>query len=177
MESNLQRKKLKIIMTGSIETITHQTLPGLPNGKITVSKYIVTPSGNKVSKEAVIYGSQNIVLQGNVIVEKDCMIRGNCVIRPPFKHYTKGFAFFPMSIGAYSYIGENSIINSNQIGNYVEIGKDVILGKRTIIRDCVVIEDGVVLPDDTHIPPFTRVKKPFLQVHNDVGYTFKNTME
>lgn len=59
----------------------------------------------------------------------------------------------------------------------MEIGRDVVLGKRTIIRDCVIIEDGVVLPDDTHIPPFTRVKKQFVQVHNDVPYTFKNTME
>jgi len=155
-------------------------------------QYIKTPSKNKVSKEAIIFGSQNIVLQGHVIVEKKCLIRGdlaniridvhsiihqNVVIRPPLKYFTKGVAIFPLVIGSHTIIHENSIINSIQIGSYVEIGKNVILGKRTVIRDCVVVEDGVVLPDDTHIPPFTRVKAPFIQVPHDLPYSFKNTME
>ena len=175
----------------------HQYLPISPENQTGLvfydpAQYIITPSKNKVSKEAFIYGSQNIVLQGYVIVEKKCLIRGdlanirvdvhtiihqNVIVRPPLKYFTKGVAFFPMVIGTHTIIGENSVINSIQIGNYVEIGKNVILGKRTKIRDCVIIEDNVVLPDDTHIPPFTRVKAPFVQVHHDLNYSFKSVME
>ena len=137
-------------MTGSIETTpTHQTLSGLPTGHLTVSKYIVTPSGNKVSKEAVIYGSQNIVLQGNVIVEKDCMIRGdlahircdrhtiireNCVIRPPFKHYTKGFAFFPMSIGSYSYSAIINLCQALKILSFLDVFRMIFDRKIKIFK-------------------------------------------
>lgn len=62
-------------------------------------------SGNKVSKQTVLCGSQNIVLNGKVIIQSDAIIRGdlanvrigryciiskNAVIRPPFKKFSKG---------------------------------------------------------------------------------------
>ena len=117
------------------------TIPQLPGMqpeemKFDKSTYVVTHNGNKVSKNNAIFGSQQIVLQGTAIVQEGTMIRGdlgqikintgtvirkNCVIRPPIKHYTKGVAFFPMTIGSYTYIGESSIINSIHIGSYVAL--------------------------------------------------------
>lgn len=62
-------------------------------------------SGNKVSRQTVLCGSQNIVLHGKVIVQSDAIIRGDLanvktgrfciiskgsVIRPPFKKFSKG---------------------------------------------------------------------------------------
>lgn len=166
--------------------------PSLPQIKYNPEKFIVTPAKNKVSMEAIINGSANIVLQGYVIIREKCFIRGdlanirfdvntilmpNVMIRPPIKQYAKGVAFFPMIVGSNTIINENSIISSIQVGNYVWIGKNVILGKRTLIRDCVIIEDDVVLPPDTSVPPFTRVKAPCQMIYNDLGYSFKNVMQ
>lgn len=62
-------------------------------------------SGNKVSRQTVLCGSQNIVLHGKVIVQSDAIIRGdlanvrtgryciiskNAIIRPPFKKFSRG---------------------------------------------------------------------------------------
>lgn len=67
--------------------------------------YLFQASGNKVSRQTVLCGSQNIVLHGKVIVQSDAIIRGdlanvrigryciiskNVVIRPPFKKFSKG---------------------------------------------------------------------------------------
>jgi len=75
-------------------------------------EYIETASGNKVSRQSVLCGSQNIVLQGKAIIMADCMIRGDLanvrigrhcivskrtIIRPPFKKFSKGVAFFPLT--------------------------------------------------------------------------------
>ncbi|XP_023375861.1 dynactin subunit 5, partial [Pteropus vampyrus] len=63
-------------------------------------------SGNKVSRQSVLCGSQNIVLNGKTVVMNDCIIRGDLanvrvgrhcvvksrsVIRPPFKKFSKGY--------------------------------------------------------------------------------------
>jgi len=41
------------------------------------SNFIETQSGNKISRDTVLCGSQNIVLQGKTIVESKCIIRGD----------------------------------------------------------------------------------------------------
>jgi len=63
-------------------------------------------SGNKVSRNTVLCGSQNIVINGKSIVRDGVMIRGDLanvrigrqciieksvVIRPPFKRFSKGY--------------------------------------------------------------------------------------
>ncbi|XP_061938507.1 putative inorganic phosphate cotransporter isoform X4 [Apis cerana] len=69
------------------------------------AEYVETASGNKVSRQTVLCGSQNIVLHGKVIVQSDAIIRGdlanvrtgryciiskNAIIRPPFKKFSRG---------------------------------------------------------------------------------------
>ncbi|KAH1020218.1 hypothetical protein HUJ04_009923 [Dendroctonus ponderosae] len=134
-------------------------------------EYVETASGNKVCRQTVLCGSQNIILQGKVIIQADAIIRGDlanvktgrdciiskeAVLRPPYKKFSKGVAFFPLSIGDNVFIGEKTLINAAQIGSYVHIGKNCVIGRRCILRDCCVIEDNSVLAPETVVPPFSR---------------------
>uniref|UniRef100_H2Z0P8 Dynactin subunit 5 n=1 Tax=Ciona savignyi TaxID=51511 RepID=H2Z0P8_CIOSA len=131
--------------------------------------YIETATGNKVSRQSVLCGSQNIVLNGKTIVQSDCIIRGDLanvrvgrhcvvksrtVIRPPFKKFSKGAAFFPCVIGDHVYIDEGSVVNAAQIGSYVHIGKNCVIGRRCVLKDCCQIADNTVVPPETVVPPF-----------------------
>ena len=143
-------------------------LPDLPFNK---AEYIETASGNRVSRQSVLCGSQNIILNGKNIVQSEAIIRGDlanvrvgrhcvisskAVIRPPFKKFSKGVAFFPMQIGDHVFIGEGSVINAAIVNSYVYIGKNCVIGRRCTIRDCCYIEDGTILPPETVVPAFSR---------------------
>ncbi|XP_047001341.1 uncharacterized protein LOC124618910 [Schistocerca americana] len=135
------------------------------------SEYVETASGNKVSRQTVLCGSQNIVLSGKVIVQSDAIIRGDlanvragrhciiskhAVIRPPFKKFSKGVAFFPIHMGDHVFVGERSVVNAANVGSYVYIGKNCVIGRRCVLKDCCMIEDDTVLPPETVVPSFTR---------------------
>ena len=45
------------------------------------------------------------------------------MIRPPFKKFMKGVAFFPLHIGDHVFIEEDCVVNAAQVGSYVHIGK------------------------------------------------------
>lgn len=142
----------------------------LPEMRYDVTEYIETASGNKVSRQSVLCGSQNIVLNGKTVIMSDCIIRGDlanvrigrhcvisskAVIRPPFKKFSKGVAFFPLHIGDHVFIGEDSVINAAQVGSFVHVGKNCVIGRRSILKDCCAIADNTVLPPETVVPPFT----------------------
>jgi len=133
------------------------------------NEYIETASGNKVCRKSVLCGSQNIMLHGKTIIQSDCVVRGDlanvkigrhcvisskAVIRPPFKKFTKGVAFLPMTIGDHVYIGEDSVVNAASIGSYVYIGKNCVIGRHCILKDCCCICDNTVLPQGTVVPAF-----------------------
>lgn len=136
------------------------------------ANYIVTSSGNKVCRQSVLCGSQNIMLSGKTIIQSDCVIRGDlasvkigrhCVIspksiiRPPFKRYPKGYAFFAMQIGDHVFVGENSVVNALFIGPYVHIGKNCVIGRHSVLKDCCSIADNTILPPGTMVPCFSKV--------------------
>ena len=115
-----------------------------------------------MSRQSVLCGSQNIILNGKNIVQSEAIIRGDlanvrvgrhcvisskAVIRPPFKKFSKGVAFFPLQvytgysfltgysiidlqIGDHVYIGEGSVINAAVVNSYVYIGKNCVIGRR-----------------------------------------------
>lgn len=104
--------------------------------------FCLQASGNKVCRKTVLCGSQNIVLNGKVIVQSGAIIRGdlanvrcgrycvigkNSVIRPPYKQFSKGIAFFPMHIGDHVFIGEGAVVAAATIGSFVYIGKNAII--------------------------------------------------
>ena len=71
-----------------------------------VNYILFQASGNRVSRQSVLCGSQNIILNGKNVVQSEAIIRGdlanvrigrNCIIsskaiiRPPFKKFSKGY--------------------------------------------------------------------------------------
>ncbi|RZC43146.1 dynactin subunit 5 [Asbolus verrucosus] len=135
--------------------------------------YVETASGNKVCRQTVLCGSQNIILQGKVIVQSEAIIRGDlanvrtgryciiskeAVIRPPYKKFSKGVAFFPLTMGDHVFVGERSVVSAAVVGSYVYIGKNCVIGRRCILKDCCVIEDNTILAPETVVPPFTRCR-------------------
>ena len=127
--------------------------------------------GNKVCRRSIMCGSQNIVLQGKTIVMADCIVRGDlaavkigkncvigerCVIRPPFKKFAKGVAFFPMQIGDHVFIEDECVINAASIGSFVHIGRNSVIGRRCIIMDCSYILPNSVIPPETVIPSYSK---------------------
>ncbi|XP_044308556.1 dynactin subunit 5 isoform X2 [Varanus komodoensis] len=121
------------------------------------SEYIETASGNKVSRQSVLCGSQNIVLNGKTIVMNDCIIRGDLanvrvgrhcvvksrsVIRPPFKKFSKGVAFFPLHIGDHVFIEEDCVVNAAQIGSYVHIGKNCVIVRSPVCPEGLLQNPG-----------------------------------
>lgn len=90
----------------------------------------------------------------SVKIGRHCIIGSKSVIRPPFKTFTKGVAFLPMTIGDHVFIGEDSVVNAASIGSYVYIGKDCVIGKHCVLKDCCCITDGSVLPQGTVVASF-----------------------
>nr|XP_056722288.1 dynactin subunit 5 isoform X2 [Euleptes europaea] len=91
----------------------------------------------------------------NVRVGRHCVVKSRSVIRPPFKKFSKGVAFFPLHIGDHVFIEEDCVVNAAQIGSYVHIGKNCVIGRRCVLKDCCRILDNTVLPPETVVPPFT----------------------
>ncbi|CAN8002422.1 unnamed protein product [Ixodes hexagonus] len=131
--------------------------------------YIETASGNKVSRNSVLCGSHNIVLNGKTIIQSKSIIRGDLanvrigrhcvissgsVIRPPFKKFSKGVAFFPLQIGDHVFIDEGSVVNAAHVGSFVFIGKNCVIGRRCVLKDCCMVADNTVLAPETVVPAF-----------------------
>ncbi|CAK0844208.1 unnamed protein product [Prorocentrum cordatum] len=132
--------------------------------------YIQTASGNKVSRQSILCGSQNISLAGKSIVKPGVVLRGDLqllrigkfviigegsVLRPSYKKYKGNFSFFPMTVGDHVTIGARSIISAAQIGSCVSIGEDCVISKRCMVKENSVVLPGTVLPPDTVVPPLT----------------------
>ncbi|KAK9388744.1 trimeric LpxA-like protein [Lipomyces mesembrius] len=151
----------------------------------TRGEYIETESGNRISRKAVILGSQHILLGGRSTILPECVVRGDLhrpssasststaaasvnigrysflekgvVIKPPFKFYKGSLVYYPLKMGNFVSIGANSVIEAATIGSYVKIGSNCVVGKFAIIKDCVLVLDGTVIPSTACIPPFAVV--------------------
>ncbi|MEE6480838.1 hypothetical protein FKM82_012680 [Ascaphus truei] len=111
---------------------------------------------NKESSVTIIMN--DCIIRGdlaNVRVGRHCVVKSRSVIRPPFKKFSKGVAFFPLHIGDHVFIEEDCVVNAAQIGSYVHIGKNCVIGRRCVLKDCCKILDNTVLPPETVVPPFT----------------------
>jgi dynactin-5 len=134
------------------------------------SAYIETAKANKISRSCVLCGSQNIILHGKAIIQSGAVIRGDlaqvrigrycilrkdCVLRPPYKALQRGFAFYPMQVGTNVIIGEGSVVEAASVGSNVRIGAGCVVARRCILKDCCVLLDDTVLAPDTVVPPFS----------------------
>jgi hypothetical protein len=79
--------------------------------------------------------SKTVVLQDCIVrgdlcgvkIGRHCIIGERVVIRPPFKKFQAGLAFFPIHIGDYVVIEDDCVINASTIGSYVHIGKGSVI--------------------------------------------------
>lgn len=102
-----------------------------------------------IQTEAIIRGDL-----ANVRIGRHCVIGQRSVIRPPFKKFSKGVAFFPLQIGDHVFIDEDSVVNAASIGSYVYIGKNCVIGRRSVLKDCCMVADNTVLAPETVVPAF-----------------------
>lgn len=118
-------------------------------------------SGNKVSRQTVLCGSQNIILNGKVIVQTGAIIRGDlanvktgrycvigkkAVIRPPYKQFNTGLVVSNIISAPICfknilyrlaffplYIGEHVYIGEGAIVSAAAVGSYVYIGKNAVI--------------------------------------------
>lgn len=142
-------------------------------------QYIVTSTGNIVSRRANIFKAQSVEIpNGRCIIEDDVIIRGDLaavqinkyslidsrsVLRPCFVTTVssttgqKLLKFVPQTIGSHCYIGKDCLVESAVIGIGCIIEDNCILSKRSILKDYVLVVRGSVVPSDMVIPPFSIV--------------------
>lgn len=149
-----------------------------PEIEVSSEDYIVTSTGNIISRKASICKPQAVeiplgrcIICPDVIVRGDlaavqlnryCLIGSRTVLHPCYTTTTssagaKTLKFVPQTIGADSWIGEDCVIEAAVIGTGCVIGKNCVLSKRCILKDFVYVEDGAVIPPDMVIPPFCIV--------------------
>lgn len=146
----------------------------LPLKSISASTAVIMTNGSYIDRSATICKPQAVEMpSGKCVVGRECIIRGDlasvkldkysfigdkCVVKPPFSTLnSSAIKYIPVTIGAYTIIGENCVIESAIIGLGCRIGNNCVLSKRTILKDHVVVLDGTIIPEDTVIPPFAIV--------------------
>ncbi|KAG8229345.1 hypothetical protein J437_LFUL007153 [Ladona fulva] len=129
---------------------------------------LLQASGNKVCRQTVLCGSQNIILQGKTIVQTDAIIRGDLanvrvgrysiISNRAFNTncFFSSVAFFPIHIGEHTFVGEGSVVSAAVVGSYVYIGKNCVIGRRCVLKDCCMVMDNTVLPPEAVVPSFTK---------------------
>jgi len=147
-----------------------------PLEEFSQADYIVTSSGNRISREAEILRPEGLEIpSGKVIIKARCKI--NCenahIIVNKFTmicestHLSPSTSlssidmpipkYIPMTIGTHCYIGQNCDIQSAVIGICCYIEDSCVLSPRTILKDFVYIKAESFVPSDMVIPPFAIV--------------------
>ncbi|CUM67742.1 uncharacterized protein PRCAT00005447001 [Priceomyces carsonii] len=143
-----------------------------------MSGWIETSSGNRISRSAVIEGSERILLSGNTTVQDNVILKGSADItndeaktqamikigkfcyldkQCQILSTTIGDSYGPVQIGAYTIVGERSVIDLAKIGSRVLIESDCMVGKMTEVYDCCRIRSGTTVAPYTTIPPYSEV--------------------
>ena len=143
-------------------------------------------TGNKISRRALIHGTQHIILQGKSVVESGVIIRGDIVkSAPPAAPSAADAKAKPanavsIQCGRYVYIHPNVTLHPPtyyrqghstpqplRISDYVtigegsvisagQIGRNVEIGKRCSLGNLCMIKDCTKILDDTVIPAMSQ---------------------
>ena len=137
--------------------------------------YILTSTGNKISRGAEITKPQSLEIpNGKVIIKTNTIIRcdlapvsiskysticEDCILRPCHMGATQStsFKFIPMTIGSHCFVGERCIVEAAAIGLGCFISNDSIISARCILKDFVYVHEGAVVPPGMVLPPFAIV--------------------
>ncbi|KAL7926103.1 trimeric LpxA-like protein [Trichoderma austrokoningii] len=142
--------------------------------------YIETDTGNKVSRKAVLVGTQNIMLGGKTVIQPEVMIRGDLVRTAQAQPPSGGSAAQPnttaVAIGRYCFlartvllrppgriykgvftymplrIGDHVFIGQGTVVQAASIGNHVYIGKGCVVNEFAIIKDYVKVLDGTIVP-------------------------
>ncbi|KAL6857608.1 hypothetical protein ACO1O0_005049 [Amphichorda felina] len=143
--------------------------------------YIETDSGNKVSRKAMLQGTQNIMLGGRAVIQPEVMIRGDLVRTAPSSSSSSSGAApassTAVALGRYCFLARGAILRPPgrmykgiftymplRMGDHVYVGQSTIVQAATvgsyvhIGRDCTIgefaiIKDCVKILDGSVVPP------------------------
>ena len=139
--------------------------------------YIVTSTGNRISRSADITKPQSLEIpSGRVVVKSNAKI--NCENSPVIiNKYTTICEdtklmpcmtlqvtleiqpkYIPMTIGSHCYIGKNCTIEAAIIGMCCYVGDNCVISARCVLKDYVYVEENSVVPADMVIPPFSYIR-------------------
>eukprot|EP00013_Stygamoeba_regulata_P024991 CAMPEP_0177666016 /NCGR_PEP_ID=MMETSP0447-20121125/21361_1 /TAXON_ID=0 /ORGANISM="Stygamoeba regulata, Strain BSH-02190019" /LENGTH=180 /DNA_ID=CAMNT_0019172145 /DNA_START=34 /DNA_END=576 /DNA_ORIENTATION=+ len=158
----------------------------------TKADFIETKTGNKVSRQSVLCGSQNIRMQGNSIIMPGVVVRGdlaaiaigrfttvgkNSVLRPSYKRFKGDIAYFPTQIGSYVTIGDSCVVAAATIGSHVAIGANSIVSRGCVLMDCCCVEPGTVLPPNSVVPPYSIAFGHPVRIGGELSEGFQEEQE
>ncbi|CAX44151.1 dynactin subunit, putative [Candida dubliniensis CD36] len=134
-----------------------------------MSDWIETPTENRISKDAQIEDLDNVVMSGNVTINRNVKISFDSLTTSssPILSIGKYCYIYPdveiipstekMFIGSYVIIGNSSKIMAKDIGNRVIIEENCVLHSHCVVYDCCLIKSGTVIPHKVVIPPYSKV--------------------
>ena len=138
---------------------------------INQNDFIITSSGNIVSRSVEMKNAANVELPGGNVCIKDHVILHGDNARIQINSYTLieerteflppihlDNKYIPQTIGKNTRIGSDCIIESACIGVGCNIGNHCKLLPRSILKDYVHVKDNTVISPDMVIPPFSIVE-------------------
>ncbi|KAI1087504.1 trimeric LpxA-like protein [Rostrohypoxylon terebratum] len=143
-------------------------------------EYIETDTGNKVSRKAILIGTQHIMLGGKTVIQAEAMIRGDlartaqptsssgaaapssntAVAIGRYCYLSKGCCLRPpgrIYKGTFTYLplrlGDHVFIGDSTVVQAATVGSHVYIGQNVVVGDFAIIKDYVRILDGTVIPP------------------------
>ncbi|KAL7622870.1 hypothetical protein AAE478_006549 [Parahypoxylon ruwenzoriense] len=141
-------------------------------------EYIETDTGNKVSRKAILIGTQHIMLGGKTVIQAEAMIRGDLArtAQPAAGSAPAPGSNTAVAIGRYCYLskgcclrppgriykgpftflplrlGDHVFIGEGTIVQAATVGSHVHIGQGVVIGEFAIIKDYVRILDGTVVP-------------------------
>ncbi|KLU89785.1 dynactin subunit 5 [Magnaporthiopsis poae ATCC 64411] len=147
-------------------------------------EYIETDSGNKVSRKAILVGTQNIMLGGKTVIQPEVMIRGDLSRTAPSSSSSSSTApasNTAVTVGRYSFLsrgvflrppgriykgvftymplrmGDHVFVGERSVVQAASIGSHVHIGHNVVVGEFAIIKDYVRILDGTVVPANTVI--------------------
>ncbi|KAI0846014.1 trimeric LpxA-like protein [Daldinia vernicosa] len=142
-------------------------------------EYIETDTGNKVSRKAILIGTQHIMLGGKTVIQAEAMIRGDlartgqavsgsaaapgsntAVAIGRYCYLSKGCCLRPpgrIYKGSFTFLplrlGDHVFIGEGTVVQAATVGSHVYIGQNVVVGEFSIIKDYVRVLEGTVIPP------------------------
>ena len=142
-------------------------MPPAASSKASKPEYVVTDTGNKVSRRSQLHGTQHVILGGRTVICADVCIRADLVpSRPPSQDPSKpSKPTVSVAVGRYTYVSNGTLLKppskpSRATYTYhpLKIGDHVFIGKNCTV-EAAIIESHVWIGDGAVIGKFAILKE------------------